>query len=96
MERLTPKVSKETHQNLDSPGIERQTLQGLSRKYRRCLSTHPSMDCRCPDLPIMMRRVHCNPHYGSGSVTISGDDSGQLRNAPAALVPMETDVSIIE
>ena len=34
-----------------------------------------------------MRRVHCNPHYGSGTVTISGDDMRE-RRVPAQLVPI--------
>jgi len=29
-----------------------------------------------------LRRVHYNPHYGLGEITISGDD-GQLRHVPA-------------
>ena len=34
-----------------------------------------------------MRRVHCNPHYGSGVATISGSD-GVLRQVPAPLAPL--------
>ena len=42
-----------------------------------------------------LRRVHCNPHYGLGEITISGDD-GQLRHVPAQITPMETGLPIVE
>ncbi|KAL8825271.1 MAG: hypothetical protein Q9170_007862, partial [Blastenia crenularia] len=42
-----------------------------------------------------MRRVHCNPHYGLGKVTISGDDQKE-RNVPAALAPMEINLPTVE
>ena len=42
-----------------------------------------------------MRRVHCNPHYGSGIVTINGGDN-VLRQVPAQLAPMGTKLPIVE
>lgn len=42
-----------------------------------------------------MRRVHCNPHYGSGIVTINGSDD-VLRQVPAQLAPMGTKLPIVE
>lgn len=42
-----------------------------------------------------MRRVHCNPHYGSGTITISGDDM-QRREVQAQLVPMDTGLPVVE
>ena len=42
-----------------------------------------------------MRRVHCNPHYGSGTVTISGDDM-KLRQVQAQLAPMDTGLPVVE
>lgn len=42
-----------------------------------------------------MRRVHCNPHYGSGEVTIAGDDM-QVRHVPAQITPMETGLPVVE
>ena len=42
-----------------------------------------------------MRRVHCNPNYGSDAVTISGDDM-QLRQVESQLLPMKTDLPVVE
>ena len=42
-----------------------------------------------------MRRVHCNPHYGSGNVTITGDDSKE-RKVPAQLVPITAELPTVE
>ncbi|KAL8707169.1 MAG: hypothetical protein Q9220_007754 [cf. Caloplaca sp. 1 TL-2023] len=42
-----------------------------------------------------MQRVHCNPNFGSGTVTIGGDDQ-QIREVPAALAPMETLLPVVE
>ena len=42
-----------------------------------------------------MRRVHCNPHFGKGRVTISGDDQIE-REVPAQLAPMEVPLPIVE
>lgn len=42
-----------------------------------------------------MRRVYCNPHYGLGIVTISGDD-GKLRRVQAQLAPMDTSLPVVE
>lgn len=36
-----------------------------------------------------MRRVHYNPHYGLGTLTISGDDM-KVGTVPAQLFPMES------
>ena len=42
-----------------------------------------------------MRRVHCNPHFGKGRVTISGDDQIE-REVPVQLAPMEVPLPIVE
>ena len=42
-----------------------------------------------------MRRVHCNPHYGMGTVTITGDD-GVVRPVQAQITPMEAGLPTIE
>ena len=42
-----------------------------------------------------MRRTHCNPNYGSGIVTIRGDDMRE-RKVPAQLVPIESGLPTVE
>ena len=42
-----------------------------------------------------MRRVHCNSNYGSGAVTISGDDI-QLRQVGSHLVLMKSGLPVVE
>ena len=42
-----------------------------------------------------MRRVHCNPHYGIGKITIAGDDR-QTREVPGQLVAMEAGLPTVE
>lgn len=42
-----------------------------------------------------MRRVHCNPHYGIGKITIAGDDR-QTREVPGQLMAMETGLPTVE
>ena len=42
-----------------------------------------------------MRRVHCNPHFGSRVITISASD-GIFRQIPAHLAPMGTNLPIVE
>lgn len=41
-----------------------------------------------------MRRVHCNPHYGIGKITIAGDDK-QIREVPGQLVAMKADFLLL-
>ena len=42
-----------------------------------------------------MRHVHCNPHYGSGTITICVVDM-QLREVKAQIVLMETGLPVVE
>ena len=42
-----------------------------------------------------LRRVHCNPHYGLGVVTINGSDN-VLRQVPAQLAPLDTKLPVVE
>ena len=42
-----------------------------------------------------MRRVHCNPHFGKGRVTISGNNQIK-REVPAQLAPIEVPLPTIK
>jgi hypothetical protein len=42
-----------------------------------------------------MRRVYCNPYYGSGNVTITGDDSKE-RKVPAKLVSITAELPTVD
>jgi len=42
-----------------------------------------------------LRRVHCNQKYGQGKIIVMGDDM-TVREIPAQLMPVSTNLSVVE